>query len=678
MKKVLGVFLGFTVLLFLGLNMVGCSQQGTEDVAATTTTASGATTTTISAGGSTTTTSSTTTSSTIPDSLQTLFNVSGATAIATATQAQASGVQAKSSSINALLKLTSTGQLVEILSPEGGWAPDITVVETAPNGTMYVGFSSKLSGYQDGVYGQLGAFFAITTGGAVSVVDEDIDAIGTWYGYSGNGELPVKQVQFDDAGNVYYLGTSGGNTILKQKATDDTITRIGSSQMAVRDFLVCPNGFVLFHGSNASNWEVEWLRVIYGGTTSNVFYNEDYSGNLRSYYYYKAGAGSSPTAASLSPYKIALVGNNLQLLNAQAQAQYYSGILVVSLDTAGAPAGLVAVYDDKNMYNEAHQTIGGQLTYGYWDPNDGEYKEIFASEDYTSDVTIPTSLTANVSEGAIRSYIREKYQSTTLDTLDSLSFTGIVTDPAYTFAAYLTDLINVNIQGTTWSEWRANNDLTGVAFANLKQLIYRSNGELYGVINRDSWGGSVSKGDKLFRLIDTTGVASPLAFVQDSNYKAVNRARAYDDYIFYLSSLVGVYRIYRLDMRDNALAPVNMTSQLSNAEIYSFSYDPVSSLLMYDVYDYNTNQSYLVKQDINSTTYSTKIASAAYNVKEILAFLYSATTTTTIPTTTTTISTGGTTTTTMSTGGTTTTIAAGGTTTTVPVMDTTTTTTLAP
>ncbi|MFH1541706.1 MAG: hypothetical protein ABIE84_01280, partial [bacterium] len=599
------------------------------------------TTTTNGSGGVATSTTTSTTSAP-------LFNVSGAVAIASASNSSLSsaglsamGIKVSDTDANDLMKLTENGSLESILNIQNGYYPNITVIEVAPDGTLYVGFSSQIYDYSSYNYSAQGAFFRIFPSGTYEVVDADIDAIYTWYSYAQNGELPVKQVQFDDAGNVYYLGYSNDTyaRVLKKKAPDGTITRIGNDNMYVRDFVVCPNGTVLFHGSSSSSYSVEWLRVINpDSSVKNVFYNDGTYGWLRAYF-------------KDVNNNVILVGSNLVLLDEDLNEKTYKGIIRIPL-TDGVPGTPEALYDDYNMYNDSYSTIGSQLNYGYWDPQESETLQFFSKQSYST--VNPISLEAGVTEDDVKEFIRNKFQSFTSDTLDNITFEGMATTESWVSSDWLDSVVNANIQGTTWAQWRTANGLDGVDFASAAQLLFADSGAVYAVIDLDNWG-SVSKGDRLYRIIDETGEPSIEAFPQHSSFKSISRIRLYGDYAIYSSSKLGYYKIYRLDLTDNSLSPVDMIPDYSDVEIYSFSYNPVNQMLMFDVYDLSNNTSYLAQQEITETEVASLVEGEGNRLIDVVPFEAdeetSTTTTTlaedTVSTTTTTSGDGETTTTTV-------------------------------
>ncbi|MBU1027040.1 MAG: hypothetical protein KKA31_04845 [Candidatus Margulisbacteria bacterium] len=551
-----------------------------------------------------------------------LFDVSGAKAIATASRdtISTSHIRASSSStITELLKLDEDDKISSIFTEylASTWHPPISVIETGPDGSLYIGFQWGIwveteSSTIGASSGQPVAFFRIKPDGTVEIVDKDIYGVGTWYGHSENGELPVKQVQFDSDGNMYYVGmSSSGTSALKKKAVDGTISQLGTNKMAVRDFLVCPNGFVLFHGSNADNWNVEWLRLVNGSTVNNIFYNDGASGWLRAYYNYSYGGSNY----------IFLVGENLTLLDADEIPRKYSGIIRVTLNDSGKPTAVEAVYDDNNMYNETHTSIGDQLSWGYWDPLEMTNKKFFATNDY-GQLELPLSFEAGVTEADVKAFIRKKYQSITTDTLDSVAFAGVTTTETWMINYLLNDMVTANITGKTWAKWREENGLIGVRFGNAKQLLFSEGGKLYAVMNLDSWGAGTSKGDKLFQIVNDAGSPEIVAFPQDttSYYKSMSKARIFGNYAIYLSNKVGMYKIFRLDITDNTAAPVDMIPDKTNIEIFSFNYNADTSMLYYDVYDLGSNTSYLASQAITSTSVATEISAEGYTITDVVPF----------------------------------------------------------
>jgi len=373
-----------------------------------------------------------------------------------------------------------------------------------------------------------------------------------------------------------------------------------------------------------------WLRVIYNGSVNNIFYNDNSAGYgwLRAYY-------------KDDNNNVILVGTNLTLEDNVGEARRYSGIIRVRLAADGTQTAVEALYDDNNMYSDTYATIGSQLNWGYWDPSEMAQAKFFAQS--SGSTALPLSLGTGVSEEGIRDFIRNKFHTISLDTLDSLTFEGRTTSESWTITIWLDDLVSDNISGETWSQWRQDNGLTNVQFGNAKQLLFAESGELYAVMSLDTWGSSAIKGDKLFMIIDASGEANIVAYPQDTatNYKSMNKVRLYGDYAIYSSSKVGRYKLFRLDLTDSSQLPVDLIPDKTNVEIYGFNFNPLTGMLMYNVYDNNTNSSYLAEQLITSTDVASESSAEGRIIIDVEPFIGpdSTTTSTTVTTTTSTTTT---------------------------------------
>ncbi|MDI6731991.1 MAG: hypothetical protein QME05_05400 [Candidatus Margulisbacteria bacterium] len=658
MKKINTVGLICLVLVTCGLYLAcGCgSQGGTTAETATTSTSTSLTTTTSS---TTTTTYNPLSGYQTPDEY---FNASGAVAVASAARISGTGVDTlhawETTTADDLVKFTADGSAESIIHGIGSGYyysyPTIQVIETGPDGSLYIGLSYYITLNVNGSL-ESSAFFRIFPDTAtVEVVDPDVTSIGSWSTYysSYQGELPSKPIQFDADGNVYYLCSTGASSnILKKKTPAGVISQIGITNMVINNFLVCPNSFVLFQGSN-SDYSAQWLRVITpSNNVSNIYYNSSGSsyGYLRSYY---------SAAYDGHPYVI-LVGTNLQTYIADS-LRYISGVFKVKLDdTNGEPASLETVLDDNNMYSYSYGTIGEQLIYGYWDYTDGTWHRFFAN-DASGYIQLPLVVSAEASEASIRSYIRNKYKSTTLDTLDTVTFEGLTSTETPTYdwektsmaIAALNAVIGANIQGTTWSDWRAANGFSsGIYFGYAKQLLY-NNGWLGAIIDKDGWAASGTMGDAILQVLTSTGQTSLEVFPQDSTRKDVSRARVYDYYVVYSAAAAGYYKLFRLDTNNAAGSPVDLTASKGNLEIYTFNYNSAARTVLANCYEMSTNSKKLYEISIDDAVVSSEVTAEGYSsFVDVVPFISSPeavteTTTTTTSTTTTTAAETSTTTTT--------------------------------
>jgi len=564
------------------------------------------------------TSTTTTLPSTPAPGVSNLFNLTGVVAVMSAQKTGAEGhsVKTMQGTEGDILKYTASGEITSLFATTY-YHPQVTVIEKSPiDGSLYVGLASGImigepSTLEPKGGGQQYAFFRIKPDGSVEVVDANISGMGTWYTSSYWSELPAKQVQFDSAGNVYYLGmTSGGQKVLKKKSTDGTITQIGSSAYNVYDFLAAPNGFVLFHGADSSSYSTEWLKIFSGSSVYTIFYNTDLSmGSLRSYFLDKNN-------------NIILVGSNLRMfedpsLPDSSPIRRYAGVIRVGLNPSGAPIATEVLLDDNNMYGTAGTTLGQQLIYGYWDPATGSFVKFFTEE--AGAVKLPLAKRTGVSEEAIRAYIRTKFKTITSDNLGALTFEGITTSESYTIGYYLDYLISQYISGETWEEWRTANGLEGVPFSSAKQVLPAEDGSVYLVMKLDPWGSSGDKGDKIFRLLNASGEVDMVALPRHSTYLSVEKAKIFGQSLVYISTRLNYGKILRLNLADITQAPEDLSVR-SGIEIYSFAYNPVNNRLMYDVYDSNTNTCYLIEQDLTTTTVAGSGETTGYKITDVVPF----------------------------------------------------------
>jgi hypothetical protein len=152
-----------------------------------------------------------------------------------------------------------------------------------------------------------------------------------------------------------------------------------------------------------------------------------------------------------------------------------------------------------------------------------------------------------------------------------------------------------------------------------KQLLLADDGAMYAVINLDNWG-TLSKGDRIYRIINASGEVEVLAYQPYTGYKSITGARTYDNYIVYKSNKGGYYKIFRVDLSDAAATPTDMTPGRSQLEIYSFNYNSTNKILMYNVYDYSNNTAYLIEQLITSTVAQSERPSTDRTVMDVVPF----------------------------------------------------------
>lgn len=183
-----------------------------------------------------------------------VFQVSGIVGLAAATSNSSCG-----SNVSCALAVQSDGSTTSLFI-SGSDTPPVKDFYSAPNGKLYVVFNTFTRLVKAGPQCVLVEVNVDT--GIPTCVDKDMGSIvtslGNMYGISNNGNAPV---QFDAAGNIYYMGTVTGGAFSAslRSYTNGTIRNIVSDNISIRDFVVLGNGNVLVTGSTTST-NASWIR----------------------------------------------------------------------------------------------------------------------------------------------------------------------------------------------------------------------------------------------------------------------------------------------------------------------------------------------------------------------------------------------------------------------------------
>ena len=145
---------------------------------------------------------------------------------------------------------------------------------SAPNNKFYVVFNTAIPLYAGGPNCIL-AEVDIDSGNPVCVDPQMISVttvfgMASFYGMTG-GNGPI---QFDDAGNVYYVGVAsqvgGPGSLTLRKRVNGVVSTLMSDNIQIRDFVVLGNGSVLVSGSTTST-NTSWVRkVSAAGALTNI------------------------------------------------------------------------------------------------------------------------------------------------------------------------------------------------------------------------------------------------------------------------------------------------------------------------------------------------------------------------------------------------------------------------
>ena len=146
----------------------------------------------------------------------------------------------------------------------GSATPVVRDFYSAPNNKFYVVFYTAtplVSGGANCVLAEIN-----TDTGVPSCVDSDLTSVtmglGSMVGSLTNGNAPI---QFDDAGNIYYSGTSTGYTFTLRKNVNGVVTPLVRDNVQVTDYVVLGDGSVIMAGRTVST-SISWIRKVSVGT----------------------------------------------------------------------------------------------------------------------------------------------------------------------------------------------------------------------------------------------------------------------------------------------------------------------------------------------------------------------------------------------------------------------------
>ena len=187
-----------------------------------------------------------------------VFQVSGIAGLAqTSSNSTCSTITAPMSTCTFGVGMNGTS--TSIYAP-GSATPVVRDFYSAPNNKFYVVFyiaTPLVSGGANCVLAEIN-----TDTGIPTCVDSELTSVtmgmGTMFGPMGNGNPPI---QFDDAGNIYYTGTSVGIPFTLRKNVNGVVTVIVRDNVQVNDYVVLGDGSIIMAGRTVST-QVYWIRKV--------------------------------------------------------------------------------------------------------------------------------------------------------------------------------------------------------------------------------------------------------------------------------------------------------------------------------------------------------------------------------------------------------------------------------
>jgi hypothetical protein len=189
------------------------------------------------------------------------FDISDAVAILKVNEvaADVAAGQAKFSSGNGnLRKLTTSGEIVDLFS---SGSIDVSSFFAAPDGTLYLILSTPVN-----VDGSRCVLLKLTGDNEYECLDSELQSVKYFTQY------PTEPIQFDDAGNVYYVGiTNDANEVLRKIDSESLgMTEIINDNITVRQFLVLDDGTVYLSGTTNSTDTSFFRRLLSNGSLETL------------------------------------------------------------------------------------------------------------------------------------------------------------------------------------------------------------------------------------------------------------------------------------------------------------------------------------------------------------------------------------------------------------------------
>jgi hypothetical protein len=180
-----------------------------------------------------------------------------------------------SNSGSGLIAISSTGEVSDAITVH-----ELSDPSAAPGSTYTIKVSKFFTGPDGQIYLQMTGPIQLTSApvsclffrvnqdtGIPQCVDSNLTGM-HWYGGFMMQRFTNPGVQFDAAGNVYYMGYNfsiggGGAVLRKYDVATGQITDLITSNTRLEDFAVLPNGSVIIVGNTNSTGQ-QWTRVIAG------------------------------------------------------------------------------------------------------------------------------------------------------------------------------------------------------------------------------------------------------------------------------------------------------------------------------------------------------------------------------------------------------------------------------
>lgn len=189
------------------------------------------------------------------------FDISDAVAVLKVNDVATSAATGQTNSFSGngnLRKLTTGGQVVNLFS---SGSINVSSFYAAPDGTLYLILSEPVF-----VDDSRCILLKLTDDNEYECLDGELQSVKSFT------EYPTDPIQFDDAGNVYYMGiTTGAEEVLRMiDAETHEVSEIINSNITVRQFLVHGNGMVYLSGMTNSTDTNFFRRLLPDGSLETL------------------------------------------------------------------------------------------------------------------------------------------------------------------------------------------------------------------------------------------------------------------------------------------------------------------------------------------------------------------------------------------------------------------------
>lgn len=562
------------------------------------------------------------------------FNVSGAKAIAASSSSSTSGSMRAASNLGDLVKIKEDGTLETAISfgAEYSWKPTVSFISVGSDKSVYICFQSVYTEWDSTTN-------KTTTIQFVRVYpDNHFDVL--W-------PLDPENYKYDTDGNVSTWTWAGMDSDPLQKGDDGQLYFKVSSYAGgtTSDFVYSYNptvgGKPVLRTPANGNLSIESFKIdsqkhlfiksnSYGSSNYLRYYSQNSIAPVNIYY-------SSDSTLWVRGYTSSPIGNALILNGSGINGM--SGIIRANLQTSGSPTYDLLYSSGANMgYISLQQYTGGTNTYinptGLIDYSTTTWTYTWNSSVLTGGVLDKAKLLAKVetlfyeTPTITDTYFNLLKSVTDLNAYDATYVTrddkGVeVTHTNYPLgsiiSSYPDGFLRQYFSGTLMTDWVSAQNLTNFDVGNVANLIWGTDGSLYGIYNSSVYGSS-DNSTYVMKLLDAAGNKA-LAVVPLANGKCKpTKIKIVDGYLYYRYAVMngtaetGYHKLARFNINSNTQEEIFTDSVLSgkNVELLSYDVSSDSSTMYISALDYGTNAVIFGKINLATKKFTQIPADASY------------------------------------------------------------------